>query len=80
MKPQSVDNFILFNIFGRKNKTSKQLISAGICCKQGKGVLNCEMDNVEVRAVINYFCKKGMSPKTSFKPLGMSPSYSILKK
>ena len=23
MKPQSVDNFILFNIFGKKNKISK---------------------------------------------------------
>ena len=42
MKPQSVDNLILFNIFGRKNKISKLLISVGICCKQGKGVLNWE--------------------------------------
>ena len=42
MKPQSVDKFILFNIFGREDKISKLLISAGICCKQAKGVLNWE--------------------------------------
>ena len=42
MKPQSIDNFILFNIFGTKNKISKLLISVGIRCKQGKGVLNWE--------------------------------------
>ena len=42
MKPQSVDNSILFNIFGGKNKISKLLISVGIHCKQGKGVLNWE--------------------------------------
>ena len=36
---QSVDNFILFKIFGRKNKISKLSISVGIRCKQGKGVL-----------------------------------------
>ena len=40
MKPQSVDSFILFNIFGRKNKILKLLISVGIRCKQGKGGLN----------------------------------------
>ena len=42
MKPQLVDNFILFNIFGKKSKISKLLISVGIRCKQGKGVLNWE--------------------------------------
>ena len=42
MKPQSIDNFILFNIFGTKNKISKLLIPVGIRCKQGKGVLNWE--------------------------------------
>ena len=42
MKTQSVDNFILFNIFGRENKISKLSISVGIRCKQGKGVLNWE--------------------------------------
>ena len=41
MKPLLVDIFILFNIFGRKNKISKLLV--GIRCKQGKGVLNCEI-------------------------------------
>ena len=40
MKLQSVDDFILFNIFGRKNKISKLMISVGIRCKQGDGVLN----------------------------------------
>ena len=40
MKPQSVDKFILFNIFGRKNKISKLLISVRVRCKQEKGVLN----------------------------------------
>ena len=39
MKPQSIDNFILFNIFGRKNKISKLLILVRIRCKQGKGLL-----------------------------------------
>ena len=42
MKPQSADNFILFNIFGIKNKISKLLISGGTCCKQEKRVLNWE--------------------------------------
>ena len=34
--------FILVNIFGRKNKISKLLISVGILCKQGMCVLNWE--------------------------------------
>ena len=42
------------------------------------------MDNVEVRAVIKYFCKKGMSLKEIhdfIKILGDEyPSYSTLKK
>ena len=57
MKPQSVDNFILFNIFGRKNTISKLMISEELRCKQGKGMLT-----VKVGAVIKYFCKKGMFP------------------
>ena len=62
MKPQSVDNFMLFNIFGSKNKISKLLSSVGISCKQRKGVLNWE-NGQNCRAVIKYFCKKGMSQK-----------------
>ena len=42
MKPQSVDNIILFNIFGRKKNNSKLLMSVVIHCKQKKGVLNWE--------------------------------------
>ena len=42
MKPQSVNNFIKANIFGRKNKILKLLISVGIRCEQGKGVLDWE--------------------------------------
>ena len=42
IKPQSVDNFILFNIFGRRNKISKLLISVGIRCKHGKGEFKWE--------------------------------------
>ena len=48
MKSHSVDNFILFNSFGRKNKISKLLISVGIRCKQGKGVSNEKMDKVKL--------------------------------
>ena len=40
MKLQTVDNFILFNIFVRMDFGRKDLISVGIRCKQGKGVLN----------------------------------------
>ena len=44
-----------------------------------------KMDKVEVRAVIKYFCKKGMSPKeihdSFIKTLGdESSSYSMVKK
>ena len=35
-KLKSADNFILFNIFDKKNKISKLLISVRICCK-GEG-------------------------------------------
>ena len=43
------------------------------------------MDKVEVRAVIKYFCKKGMSPKETHddftETLGdESPSSSMVKK
>ena len=43
------------------------------------------MDNVEARAVVKYFCKKGMSPTEfhddSVKTLGDEPpSYSMVKK
>ena len=41
------------------------------------------MDKVEVRAVIKYFCKKGMSPKEihdDFIKTLESPSYSKVKK
>ena len=51
MKPQSVDNFILYNIFGRMNKISKLLTSEGIRCKQVKGLLNWE-NGQSWRAVI----------------------------
>ena len=45
----------------------------------------CKMEKVEVRAVIKYFCKKGMTPKEIhegfMKTLGNeSPSYSTRKK
>ena len=42
------------------------------------------MQKVEVRAVIKYFCKKGMSPKeihdNFIKSLGDESSYSMVKK
>ena len=45
----------------------------------------CKMEKLEIRAVIKYFCKKGMPSrkfmKTSCKTLEKeSPSYSSLKK
>ena len=45
----------------------------------------CKMEKVEVRAVIKYLCKKGMTPKEIhedfMKTLGNeSPSYSTMKK
>ena len=86
MKPKSVDNFILFNIFGRKIKKSKLLILVGISCKQGNSMLNWteKMDEVEVRAVIKYFCKKGMSLKevhdNFIKILWDESPYSMVEK
>ena len=45
----------------------------------------CKMEKVEVRAVIKYLCKKGMTPtevhEDFMKPLGNeSPSCSTVKK
>ena len=45
----------------------------------------CKIEKLEIRAVIKYFCKKGMSPKEIYEDfmetLGKeSPSYSIVKK
>ena len=62
MKPQSVDNFILFNIFGRRNKISNLLISVEIRCK-GEGCEKMDKVEIQVRAVTKQFCKKGMSQK-----------------
>ena len=83
MKPQSVDNFILFNIFGRRNKISKLLISVEFPCKRE----GCEkMDKVEIQvsAVTKQFCKTGMSQKeihdNFIKTLGDESHYSTMKK
>ena len=46
--------------------------------------LICKMEKVEIRVVINYFCKKGMPPKNNqehfMEALEESPSYSTVKK
>ena len=52
-----IDHFILFNIFVRKNKISKVLISVGIHCRQGKSVINDENEQ-SCRAVIKYFLRR----------------------
>ena len=44
----------------------------------------CKMEKLEMRAIIKYFCKKGMPPKEInedfMETLGMeSPSYSTVK-
>ena len=85
MKSQSVDSFSLFNIFGRKNKISKLDFSRNLLQTEEGCVKLRKMDKVEVRAVIKYFCKKGMSQKVVnddfIKTLGdESPSYSMVKK
>ena len=85
MKPQSVDNFILFQIFDRKNKISKLLISVGILANRGNVCKTERMDNVEASAVIKYFCKKDMSPTEIYGDLiktlrDESPSYSTVQK
>ena len=45
----------------------------------------CKMEKVEVRAVIKYLCKKGMTPKEIHEDFiitlgNESPSYSTMKK
>ena len=45
----------------------------------------CKMEKLEIRAVIKYFCKKGMPPKELneyfMETLGkQSPSYNTVKK
>ena len=61
MKPQSVDSFILFNIFGRKSKISKLMISVEFVANRGRVCSTEKMNKVVVKAVIKYFCKKGRS-------------------
>ena len=63
----------------------KLLITVGNSCKEEKGVSNWQMETVEVRAVIKYFCKKGMSPKEIHEDFmetlrKESPPYSTVKK
>ena len=45
----------------------------------------CKMEKLEIRAVIKYFCKKGMTPKEIHEDFMEtlekgSPSYSTVKK
>ena len=45
----------------------------------------CKMEKLEIRAVIKYFCKKGMPPKEIHEDFmetvgKKSPSYSTVKK
>ena len=48
MKFQSVDNLILFNIFGRKKENFKSVDSSRNSLQTGKGYIKQKMAKVEV--------------------------------